>query len=233
MISQWFEYKEQAISLREEGLSIREIEKLLSIPRSTLSGWFKHIKLSEEQKLKLSHSSELNLIKARYKANQWHRDQKAQRIKKAQDEALEVFNKIKLDENVIELALAMLYLGEGAKNNVTAIGNSDPLILNFFITVLVKQYGMSPTKIRCELHLRMDQNAEEMKKYWSKELKLPISNFRSVLFDKRTAGRATYPNYKGVCLVYAGNIAIQRKLISIYNLFCREVIETRTVSSTG
>jgi DNA-binding transcriptional MerR regulator len=225
MKSQWFEYKERAITLRKQGLSLREIEALLSIPRSTLSGWLKEVPLSDAQKTRLKQNSDIALIKARVKASDWHRSQKELRLQRAQEEAQVVLKNIKIDENIIELALAMLYLGEGAKQNTTAIGNSNPLILKFFLSVLLGKYQVNPVKIKCDLHIRADQNPEELKKYWSKELNLPLSNFRSVMVDIRTTGRTSYPNYKGVCLINCGSIAIQRKLISLYNLFCQKVIE--------
>lgn len=234
MQSQWFEYKDKAIELRKQGFSYGEIQKLLSIPKSTLSHWLRNIELTEDQKIRLEQNYGNGLIKARVKAGQWHKAQKELRLQKAKNDARQVFNNIKIDNNIIELALAMLYLGEGSKNNTTSIGNSEPLILKFFIAILVTQYGVDISKIKCELHLRADQNSDNMKKYWSKELGLPLINFRTVVFDKRTIGRTTYPNYKGVCVVYAGNIAIQRKLISLYNLFCQKVIDDfRTVSSIG
>jgi hypothetical protein len=225
MKSQWFEYKAQAIQLRSEGLSIREIEKLLSIPRSTLSGWLKSVELTELQKARLQQNADLALIKARVKASDWHRSQKKLRLKKAEEQATVVLEEIVIDDNIIELALAMLYLGEGAKKNTTAIGNSNPLILKFFITILIKKYGVSVDKIKCDLHIRADQNTKELIDYWSHELNLPMSCFRSVIVDVRTTGRTSYPEYKGMCLVNCGNIAIQRKLIYLYNLFCQKVIE--------
>ncbi len=234
MKSQWFEYKDKAIELRKQGLSYGEIQNLLSIPRSTLSHWLRHVELTSEQKIRLEQNYGNGLIKARVKASQWHKAQKELRLQKAREDAEQTFNDINLNDNIIELTLAMLYLGEGTKNKVTAIGNSDPLILRFFIAVLIRQYGVDLSKIKCELHLRADQNAEEMKQHWSKELDLPPSNFRTIVFDKRTVGRVTYPNYKGVCIVHAGNVAIQRKLINLYNLFCQKVIDDfRAVSSTG
>jgi hypothetical protein len=225
MISQWYEYKNQAIQLRSQGLSIREIENLLSIPRSTLSGWFKNIELTDTQNKRLKQNADLALVKARAKASEWHRTQKMLRLKKAEEEATSVLNNIVIDDNIIELALAMLYLGEGAKKNTTAIGNSNPLILKFFITILIKKYGVSVDKIKCDLHIRADQNTKELIDYWSHELNLPLTCFRSVIVDVRTTGRTSYPEYKGVCLVNCGNIAIQRKLIYLYNLFCQKVIE--------
>ena len=50
MKSRWFELKSKAVRLRKSGKSIRFIEGKLGIPKSTLSGWFKNIELSNKQK---------------------------------------------------------------------------------------------------------------------------------------------------------------------------------------
>jgi transcriptional regulator with XRE-family HTH domain len=233
MKSQWFEYKDKAISLRKQGLSVREIENLLSIPRSTLSGWLRDVPLSKPQKMRLKQNADLALVKARAKASEWHRSQKELRLQKADEDAKAILEHIKIDDHLVELALAMLYLGEGAKKNTTAIGNSNPLILKFFLSVLLNKYEVDIAKIKCDLHIRADQDPEELKEYWSQELALPLSNFRSVIVDIRTTGRTSYPTYKGVCLVNCGNIAIQRKLISLYNQFCQKVIDEWAISSVG
>jgi len=119
----------------------------------------------------------------------------------------------------------MLYLGEGAKKDTTAIASSSPMILRFALAVLKKNHNLDFSKIRCELHLRMDQDAVKLKLYWSEELRLPLSCFNYVAFDKRSTGKPTCDHYKGVCILQCGNIAIQRKLIYLYNLFCEKVIE--------
>jgi hypothetical protein len=69
----------------------------------------------------------------------------------------------------------------------------------------------------------MDQDEDEIKQYWREQLGIPIEQFKYAVFDKRSVGRVTYDHYKGVCLLQCGNIAIQRKLISLYNLFCEKV----------
>jgi hypothetical protein len=53
MESKFLPLKSRATSLRKRGLSIRCIENKLGIPRSTLSGWLKDIKLSGNQRKKL------------------------------------------------------------------------------------------------------------------------------------------------------------------------------------
>ena len=91
------------------------------------------------------------------------------------------------------------------------------------LIVLRRNYGIAPSMVRCDLHLRMDQDANELKEYWSNELEVPIDRFKYVAFDKRSEGKPTHDHYKGVCVIACGNIAIQRKLIYLYNLFCEKV----------
>lgn len=227
MKSRWYELKNDAIKLRKRGFSIGKIERRLGIPRSTLSGWLKNIKLTQGQKEKLLQDWKSALVEARKKAVLWHNAQKTKRLLEAKEEALKTLEKIDInDPNIIELALAMLYLGEGAKTmDETAIGNSDPLILKFFLATLRSVYNLDVKKIRCELNLRADQNPEKMKRFWARALKLPLANFRYINVDRRTIGSKTYSYYKGVCHIKCGSVAIQRKLMHISNLFCQKVIE--------
>lgn len=223
MKSQWFEYKEQAILLRKRGNSLKSINKTLGIPLSTLSGWLKDIELTRDQKLKLQQLSSEGLTRARFKANEWHRNQKALRIHKAEKDADAVLANLELSSEVLDLAFAMLYMGEGAKRNTSSIASSDAMILKFVLAILRKNYGLSNSSVKCELHLRADQDPSELKKHWSKTLNIPLENFRYCAIDKRTEGRKTYDTYKGVCVIYCGDIAIQRKLIYLYTKFCDKV----------
>lgn len=227
MESKWHHLKKKAIQLRKQGLSIGSIENVLGISRSTLSGWFRDVKLSEQQKNKLLQNWRNALITARKKAVLWHNSQKAKRLEEAKNAANETLRRINLkSRDILELALAILYLGEGAKKTVeTALGSSDPKILKFYLFVLKNVYNLDDKKIRCELYLRADQDPQEIKKFWVKELKLPIENFKYVNLDKRTRGSKTFPNYKGVCQLRCSNVAIQRKLLYLSNQFCEQVIK--------
>ena len=227
MKSRWFGLKPTAVKLRRKGFSIGKIERHLGIPRSTLSGWLKNIQLTQKQKEKLLQDAKKALVKARKKAVLWHNAQKENRLKEAENQAIETIMSIDItDKKILELALAILYMGEGTKRKVeTAMGSSDPLILKFFIATLKTIYKLDLKKIKCQLNLRADQNPEKMKRFWSKELRVPLNNFGYVNLDKRTIGSKTYPHYKGVCHVLCGNVAIQRKLIYLSEIFCRKVIE--------
>jgi hypothetical protein len=225
MLSKWHHLKEEAMELRKKGNSIPCIARDLGIPRSTLSCWLKNIVLTDEQKAVLKDKEILGLIKARKGAVKYHNNLKKERLILAEKQANETFSRIdSANIDIAELAFAMLYLGEGSKGNTTSMGNSDPMILKFFIRILIDKYNVSIEKIRCELHLRADQNWEDMKKYWSDALNIPLVNFMTVAFDKRTIGRPTYDNYKGVCVVRCGTVAIQRKLVYLSRLYCSNII---------
>lgn len=206
------------------------IERQYGIPRSTLSNWFRSIELNEAQRTKLMKNSQDGWKKARTNAVKWHKAQKQLRLDTAKTEATKSLNKLPLTPEVLDIAFAMLYLGEGAKNNgSTSIANSDPMILNFVLDVLELNYGIKRLQVRCELHLRADQDAGESKAYWSDVLSVPIERFRGCYKDKRTANRPTYGSYKGVCVVYCGSIAIQRKITNMYNQFCERVAKLNSI----
>ena len=207
----------RAVNLRKRGFSYNQIMGGLGIPKSTLSGWLENVTLSDKQKAVLNKRKNEGLKKARILAIKWHRTQKENRLLIAKQGADKVLDALNLrDQNIVELALAMLYLGEGNKSSDdTGMGNSDPLILRPFVKMLIAHYQIPKNKIRCELYLRADQNSDEIKRFWSRTLKLPIENFKSVHHDKRTRGSKTRPNYKGVCSVRCGSVAIKRKLLNI------------------
>lgn len=207
-------------------MSVRDIEQRLGIARSTLSYWFRDIKLSDFHKKRLDKNWKLALVQARVRASEWHRRQKRLRIESAKQDAESSL--VRLDEknqSILELALAMLYLGEGSKaSSATALGNTNPLILNFFLSCMEQLYGLDRKKFGYELHLRADQNPQRTILYWSKVLSVPCGRFSKPAIDLRTKGRPTYNDYHGVCIIQCANVAVQRKLVYLSNLFCQKIV---------
>lgn len=198
-----------------------DIERKYGIASSTLSGWLKNIKLTDNQIKKIGKRTYISLGKARKKAVLWHNKQKELRIKTAHNQAIETLKRIDINNNqIVELALAMLYLGEGSKDNSTSIGNTNPLILKFFISSMIRIFNIDRKDIVCELHLRSDQKIDEMIRYWSKELNVPKEKFSAVK-DKRTVKSKTYPYYKGVCVVRCAGLATLRRLVHLGEEFSK------------
>lgn len=225
MKSRWYELKTKVLSRRQKGWSIGSIEKKFGIPRSTLSYWFKDIILTAKQRAVLIRKRDQALIKARKLAVLWHNKQKASRLAEAQSGAMQALKNIRTtDSDWLKITLAMLYLGEGFKTSVgLGLGNSDPLILKFFIAGLTKCYGYNINKIKCELHLRADQNINNIKRYWSRELKIPLHNFTTTSFDKRTTGVPTYRRYKGVCVLRGSAAHLQRELMFLGRMYIEKI----------
>lgn len=219
MVSRWFKLKDKVVKLRKEGTSIGVINKEYGIPKSTLSCWFRKIKLNKQQKDKIYKNASIKMDMARKKALLWHHSQKESRVLKAKFEADTIINKIDVkDLAILELALSFLYLGEGSKDNLTSMGNANPLVLKFFIKAIERIYPNAKLG-RCQLHLRSNQNELDAIKYWSKELNIEKSRFDFVK-DKRIAKTKTYPTYYGVCVIRFTEISIQRRLLFISHKFC-------------
>ncbi len=226
MQSKWSHLKAKAIGLRRKGNSLTQISADLGIPKPTLSGWFSGLVLNKKAQATIRANWVERLKRSRENAASWHNKQKLMRIEIASRQAFQTFRSLDGSIFTTELALALLYLGEGGKGySGTAMGNSDPTVLKFFISVLVYIYAVPIKNIKADLHLRADQNPVILRRYWSKSLGLPIKNFRSTIFDKRTIGKPTYPGYNGVCLITCGNIQIQRKLVFLARLYCESFIK--------
>lgn len=215
--------KEQAIALRRRGFSYKRIRKELGTPLSTLNGWFKSVTLTEKQKKRLHKNWQEALVLARKKASATHRAAREKREELLRNEVrLYCQNPVFSTRCTKELALAMLYLGEGNKKKNMGLGNSDPKIIRYYVSSLQELYGIDPSSLYTALHLRADQDEEELKRFWSRESGVPLERFRYVLRDKRTIGKPTYPNYKGVCFIGGGGVEIQRRLLYIADVFCRK-----------
>lgn len=234
MRSQWFEYKDLVIKLRTDGTSIGDINKKYKIPKSTLSGWFRKIKLSPKQRRVIYDKSSIKMASARKKAVLWHNHQKELRLNLANKEATNSLVQIDIgNKHIIELALSFLYLGEGSKQGETSLGNTNPKILLFFIESLEILYNINRHDLKCSLHIRSDQNPNLLLKYWSNILNIPIKNFSKTSIDKRTVKSKTYPDYKGVCVIRPGGLHIKRKLMFLSEQFCDKITNIRTISSVG
>lgn len=205
--------KESAIKLRKKGKSYRDIENILSVNRSTLSGWLKNIGLTKEQKSKL-HENWINALAiAREKAVLWHNKGKNERREKARKEVEKFVSNTNIDRDIQEIILTTFYLAEGGKTeNSFALANSNPEILLCIVNLLRKVFIIDESKFRCCLHLRKDQNEDVLKNFWSKILDIPKSKFYKTQFDKRTI-KKTYKHYKGVCVVNYLDTALQRRVL--------------------
>lgn len=101
-----------------------------------------------------------------------------------------------------------LYCGEGTKTSSCSVvlTNTNPAMLRFFITWL-KLLGVNTKDIKIKLHLYSDMNIKQGITFWSKELKIPINQFKKPYIKKTSLKSITYKNGfgKGTCCVIFEN----------------------------
>src|SRR3989338_3368152 len=181
----------KAIALRLKGMSYTEIKDKLGISKSTLHYWLKDYPLSDERIRSL-------------------RDWNAQRIerfratmqKKRDTRMDDVYAQAQkrvgpLSKREFLLAGLFLYWAEGSKTSpsTTALTNTDPAMLLFFIRWLERCFRIPKKRMIVKLHLYSDMDIPKQTNFWLRTLDLKTSALRRVYVKKSDSNKRL--NYKG------------------------------------
>lgn len=209
--------REHAVALRLKGQSYRQISNELNVARSTLNGWLKNVPLTDAQQQKLLEQWRLGLLKARRKSVEAKKARKIENIRQNQLSAKAFLKSLTLDNKVLELFLAGLYLGDGFKvNGRLGLGNANPQIVQLFVSLIRKLYPINENQLNAQIFGRADQNPDILIKYWSNLLNIPKNQFHHTQIDVR-AKNPTRSNYFGVCAVNYSDVSLQRRILAIGN----------------
>lgn len=134
--------KQKAIELRLQGRSYSQIKSILSVSKSTLSGWLKDYPLSGERIKELRDWNEKRI--ENYK--------KTCKIRKEKIlEQIHIKEKKKilpLSKRDLFIAGLFLYWGEGGKRDTeVAFSNTNPSMIKFFMYWVEKCLGVNRNKI--------------------------------------------------------------------------------------
>jgi hypothetical protein len=177
--------RSEAFRLRLEGKSYNEIRAELAIPKSTLSGWFKNLVLSEAAKKRLKLRTRLGgavLIK-RNKMQTRLAEQRARHIQQTGEKGVN-----KLTKQDLSTVGAALYWAEGYKrlkvidgkermNHTISMVNADPDMVKVFVRFLTEILTISAEDIRLSMRLYAHINEKEARSYWSRASGLPHPKF--------------------------------------------------------
>lgn len=222
----------KAKKLRIKGMSYAEISQSLEIdvPKSTLSYWFKSLKMPEKSLIIVKSRSLSHLKMARIIAQNKHDARRKEYFNKLIKNNINLADVIK-DVKVSKIALAVLYIGEGGKNLRRAsllFGNSDPKVIALFLKLLRKCYKIDEHKFRCTVQCRWGQDTNELVNYWMRITKIPLSQFYKSRIDPRTVNTIMKkPEYKGVCRIDYLSASVFHDILSIID------VVTGARSSTG
>lgn len=211
--------KQKARNLRSGGWSLGEISLKMKIPKNTISGWIKDIRLTTIQRKRIKEKIIASGVIGRPLAAKLLRE-KIERWKAEIKQKVKHFEKLPLKSPKIGKPICgLLYLCEGAKYPSTRylhFGNSDSKIIYFFINLLRKTYYINNDKLCFSIGYRFDQNYEELKNYWSNLTGIPRSKCLNSKPDMRTKGKPTLrKDYKGICRIIYYDTSLQFELQSI------------------
>lgn len=176
--------KDKVIHLRKTGLSYREINKILNVPKSTLSNWLHSTELTIEQKERLKALGRDTHIFA----SEAHTKIRLKRTR-------EIFAKARADirtvtKNDLWYMGIMLYWAEGSKqkehNPSTGVifSNSDPKMMKMFLKWIRDCLNISEEDICFEIyiHTTYQKSKESLIKYWSGVTGFLPSKFGKIYF---------------------------------------------------
>jgi len=209
-----FKDHEKALALRKQEMSYSQIKKILGVSKSTLSDWLHRFPLSEEKIRELQQQ----VWKKSEAAIERFRNTMRQKREKRLKEIYETQKKTILPLNNREFFTAglFLYWGEGTKcrRDGLSISNTDPSVIKFFIRWLSKNLGVPRNKLRVGLHLYNDMNINKEMEFWSRALKIPLSQFIRPYIKKTSSERINHKGGfgHGTCNVRINSVPLAEKI---------------------
>lgn len=193
--------KSEATKLRLKGYSYSEIRNKLGIPKSTLSGWFKDLVLSEKAqgRLKARHGIGTEILIRR---NKMQTHTARQRAVKMQSEGVDKIRN--LTKREMMLIGAALYWGEGYKKLAVRNGkeitahnisftNADPSMVHMFVRFLVEVLNVDKSKILIDVRLYPHMSESKTLDYWLHVSGLPKESMRNPTYQVSVSSKRRMP----------------------------------------
>lgn len=198
----------KAQSLRKKhGYSFVKLQSITGIPATTIRNWCKD-----------------DFLGTRWDTLLTTNERKRNEIRFSETEVVKKFRP--LNKDTTKILTSIMYWCEGSKypaTNKADFTNSDPLLLQTFIALLRKSFMLDESKFRIKLQIHSTHDFEIIKKYWSKLLNIPVSQFIKPTITTAN-GKKHRKEYMGTCTIRYSDYKIQLKLIGIYEQFGKTLL---------
>ena len=178
-----YEEKLEAIRLRKKGCSYNEIRRKLHVSKSSVSLWCRDVALTPEQMFRLLKNKLRGGDKGRIISAKQQQQKRIEKTKK-----LFILGKAKigkLSQRDRFIAGVALYAGDGSKgDNGFGFSNSSPVLIKFMADWVREFYKIPESRIKGSLWLHENLNEPKAKKFWSKVMKIPLSQFTKTYIAK-------------------------------------------------
>ncbi len=205
-----------------QGLSYSEISEQIGVSKGTLSNWLKHITLTPEQEERIQQRIESNQSVFVAHARQVNQERFRHARTIAFQIGVNIVSNLPDDNAIHELALAMLYLGEGDKTgNHVQIASTDPMILQYFLWGMENLYKVDRKLISLRLNLiELARPLEkQMLEWWAFQLFCSTTQFTKTQFDPRSKRTEITGNYHGVCSITYNDTYLYERLTGAYSSY--------------
>jgi hypothetical protein len=214
--------KEIAVQMRSDGKSYSEINQVLNIPQSTLSGWFGREEWSKKIRNNLSDSAkEGNSIRL-VNLNKLRGKHLVESYEAAREEARKEFEMLKYDP--LFISSIMLYWGEGTKSEREGVKftSNDTKKIKFYVSFLTRSCHIPLEKIKAYVLIYPQIEEKTCRAYWSKMAGLPWENFTPsvVLAGRQASKRLGW----GVCTVTVSSTYFKQKMLEWIKLLPEELL---------
>ena len=218
------ELKRKAIEMRKQGFSYKEIQAVISVPKSTLSGWVSNLELTPEQLDRLEEKMSLGRDRARYQAILTNRKKRRVREEKARKEAATLFDKHK-DNPFFTLGLS-LYWAEGAKKSSNfQFMNSDPKMIRLMVKWVELFLEVPRLEQWYRLFMHKPYADEKCEEFWSHVIRVPLKNFKKTVYKPTPHSVKKNPLYKGCLRVSVRGLHVLHMMIALQKLLFEYYIE--------
>jgi len=189
-----YQLRIRARELRRRGGSINVIAKSLGVSKSSVSLWARDIALSRKQLEQLKRRELTGAEKGRIKAAKLKREATKRKQQVAYQQGLDCLDTLsKRDLLILGISL---YWAEGSKkDNRIRFCNSDVRMIKIFMLWLKTLFSVVEEDLSIkvginELHRKREP---EVKRYWSKQVGIPLNQFRKTSF-KKVKNKKIYEN---------------------------------------
>ncbi len=200
-----------AISLRKDGLSIKEIAKTLNVSKSSVSIWCSDVLLTKNQENALKKKMIAAGHKGRLIGAETQKRRRNDIIRKYREDGLKDISNI--DSRDLMLLGIGLYLGEGnKKGNKFQFTNSNSDIINIILLWLTKilKIKRSDIVLNVIINSAHTKREDDIRYFWSQKTKIPITQFNKTIFIK-SKNKKVYDNFSN----HFGTLVIRVKKSSL------------------
>jgi hypothetical protein len=191
---------------KRRGKTLNEIIAAVNFPKTTVWGWIRHVKLTDEQREKINNfGNNHSKVKAQKAASAAMVEKFKIQKEEDRERGREFIRSFKvLPADVV--AIVMLYWAEGSKTHSFGFCNSDASMLKLFMGVGLKYAFLERDKLRIAINFYDNvKGQEEVEEYWLELLGLERHQLYKTQINKRPQERAGSKIGKlpyGVCTIY-------------------------------